>query len=134
MIRKSHMYPASGNRNVIFKLVRCFGQGSNGLCLQTWEPKYVELGHSPIELPKGHLAVYVGESEDEKQRVLVPITHLNHPLIGKLLEEAEKIYGFDHPGVITIPCGISEFQRIQKIITTTTHGFHKRLCICCFIH
>ncbi|KAK7264412.1 hypothetical protein RJT34_32021 [Clitoria ternatea] len=114
------------NRNLspmctIFKSVRCF---------PNWEPKYEQLGHGPIELPKGHLAVYVGESEDQKQRVLVKVTHLNHPLIGKLLEQAEKVYGFDHAGVITIPCGISEFQRVQKII-----AYHNRLgCISCFIH
>ncbi|RDX72676.1 Auxin-responsive protein SAUR36, partial [Mucuna pruriens] len=117
---------------VIFKLVRCFGQGSNGVCLPRWEPKYVELGQSPIEIPKGHLAVYVGESEEEKQRVLVPVTHLNHPLLGKLLEDAEKLYGFDHPGGITIPCGVSEFQRLQKIIATSATD-HRRLSICCSI-
>ena len=120
MIRKSHKNPMC----VIFKLVRCFGQGTNG---------YVQLGHIPIELlPKGHLAVHVGESEDEKQRVLVPVTHFNHPLLGKLLEDAEKVYGFDHPGVITIPCRVSEFERVQKIIATTG-GYHRRLKICCSI-
>ncbi|KAG4943281.1 hypothetical protein JHK82_047449 [Glycine max] len=80
----------------------------------------------------GHLAVYVGESEDEKQRVLVPVTYFNHPLLGKLLEDAEKVYGFDHPGVITIPCRVSEFERVQKIIATT-RGYHRCLRICCSI-
>lgn len=93
----------------------------------------MELGYGPIELPKGHLAVYVGESEDEKQRVLVPVTHFNHPLLGKLLEDAEKLYGFDHPGVITIPCGVSEFERVQKIIANTGSCYHRRLRICCSI-
>ncbi|KAL5183815.1 Auxin-responsive protein SAUR36 [Glycine soja] len=112
-MRKSDKNPMC----VIFKLVRCFGQGTNG----------------PIELlPKGHLAVYVGESEDEKQRVLVPVTYFNHPLLGKLLEDAEKVYGFDHPGVITIPCRVSEFERVQKIIATT-RGYHRCLRICCSI-
>ncbi|TKY55415.1 Auxin-responsive protein SAUR36 [Spatholobus suberectus] len=96
MIRKSHKYLANRKLNpvcVIFKLVRCFGEGTNGLCFRKWEPKYVQLGHSPIELPKGNLVVYVGKSEDEKQRVLVPVTHFNHPLLGKLLEDAEKVSG-----------------------------------------
>ncbi|CAJ1943442.1 unnamed protein product [Sphenostylis stenocarpa] len=128
MIRKSQKNPMC----VIFKLVRCFGQGTNKFCLPKLEPKYVQFGHGPIDLPKGHLTVCVGESEDEKQRVLVPVTHFNHPLIGKLLEDAEKVYGFDHPGVITIPCRVSEFQRVQNIIATTP-SYHRRLKNCCSI-
>ncbi|KAJ1379624.1 Small auxin-up RNA [Sesbania bispinosa] len=126
MIRKPHKCLALNPIYVIFKLVRCLGPGTNGLCFLNWEPKYLRLGHSPIELPKGHLAVYVRESEEEKQRVLVPVTFFNHPLLRKLLEEAEKVYGFDHPGVITIPCEISEFERIQKTIATTQGYYWKR--------
>ncbi|XP_020225134.1 auxin-induced protein 10A5-like [Cajanus cajan] len=127
------MRKCANPKYVILKLVRCFGQRTNWLCLPEWEPKYVQLGKSPIELPKGHLAVYVGESEDEKQRVLVPVTHFNHPLLGKLLEDAENVYGFDHPGVITIPCKISEFERVQKIIATTP-SYHRCLGTCASIN
>jgi len=92
------------------------------------ESKYLDQG--PIDLPKGHLAVFVGQSEDEKQRFLVPVTHFNHPLLGKLLEDAEKVYGFDHPGVITIPCTVTEFQKVQKIIATTP-SYHRPFTVCC---
>ncbi|KAK7389290.1 hypothetical protein VNO78_24158 [Psophocarpus tetragonolobus] len=127
MMRKSQKNPMC----IILKLVRCFGQGTKELCFLRWKAKYVELGHNLIEvIPKGHLAVYVGEEcEDEKQRVLVPVAYLNHPLLGKLLEDAEKVYGFDHPGGITIPCHVSEFQRVQNIIASTG-GYHNRLTIC----
>ncbi|XP_057521008.1 auxin-responsive protein SAUR36-like [Amaranthus tricolor] len=83
---------------------------------------YVRVGHDsvidskPIHIPKGHLAVHVEEPEGDTRRVLVPILFLNHPLFGKLLEEAENVYGFDHPGRITIPCPISEFENVQMRI------------------
>lgn len=88
---------------------------------------YVPLGHDdPVEqkqdrvggIPKGHLAVYVGESQDETQRYLVPVIYFNHPLFGELLKEAEKVYGFNHPGRITIPCGASEFEKVQMRIAS----------------
>ncbi|WVZ21917.1 hypothetical protein V8G54_000461 [Vigna mungo] len=85
MVKKSQ----KNSTCVVLKLVWCFRQGTNKLCLS----KYGGLANSSTDLPKGHLIVCVGESEDEKQRVLVPVTHFNHPLLGKLLEDAEKVYG-----------------------------------------
>lgn len=70
----------------------------------------------PAEVPKGYLAVYVGQKDGEFQRVLVPVIYFNHPLFGQLLREAEEVFGFDHPGAITIPCRISEFEHVQTRI------------------
>lgn len=74
------------------------------------------LDANPVHVPKGHLAVYVGERDGEIQRVLVPVLFLNHPLFEKLLKEAEEVYGFNHAGQITIPCPISEFEHVQTKI------------------
>ncbi|XP_027768939.1 auxin-responsive protein SAUR21-like [Solanum pennellii] len=53
--------------------------------------------------PKGHCAVYVGESQ--KKRFIVPISYLSQPLFQDLLTQAEEQFGFDHPmGGLTIPC------------------------------
>ncbi|GLT30684.1 hypothetical protein SLA2020_054750 [Shorea laevis] len=55
------------------------------------------------DLPKGHIAVYVGEFQ--KTRFVVPISYLNHPLFLDLLDRAEEEFGFNHPmGGLTIPC------------------------------
>ncbi|KAF4350782.1 auxin-induced protein X15-like [Cannabis sativa] len=56
-----------------------------------------------VEVPKGHLAVYVGENE--KKRFVVPVSFLSQPLFQELLTQAEEEYGYDHPmGGLTIPC------------------------------
>ncbi|XP_051134581.1 auxin-induced protein 15A-like [Andrographis paniculata] len=57
-----------------------------------------------LEVPKGHLAVYVGEN-DEKKRFVVPVSYLNHSSFQELLSQAEEEFGFYHPmGGLTIPC------------------------------
>ncbi|KAL4585230.1 hypothetical protein LXL04_009846 [Taraxacum kok-saghyz] len=54
-------------------------------------------------IPKGHLAVYVGEQE--KRRFVVPVSLLNQPSFQDLLRQAEEEFGYDHPmGGLTIPC------------------------------
>ncbi|XP_051134468.1 auxin-induced protein 15A-like [Andrographis paniculata] len=56
------------------------------------------------EVPKGHLAVYVGEY-DEKKRFVIPVSFLNHLSFQELLLQAEEEFGFHHPmGGLTIPC------------------------------
>ncbi|XP_047330119.1 auxin-induced protein X15-like [Impatiens glandulifera] len=59
-------------------------------------------------VPKGHVAVYVGESE--RKRYVVPVSYLNHPLFQDFLSKAEEEFGFDHPmGGLTIPCREEDF-------------------------
>ncbi|KAE8008656.1 hypothetical protein FH972_005148 [Carpinus fangiana] len=56
-----------------------------------------------MDVPKGHLAIYVGESQ--KKRFIVPVSFLNHSSFRQLLGKAEEEFGFDHPmGGLTIPC------------------------------
>ncbi|MCL7028998.1 hypothetical protein MKW94_002436 [Papaver nudicaule] len=58
-------------------------------------------------IPKGHLAVYVGEF---KKRFVVPVSYLNNNSFQELLSRAEEEYGFDHPmGGLTIPCDEDTF-------------------------
>ncbi|KAK6915410.1 Small auxin-up RNA [Dillenia turbinata] len=60
------------------------------------------------DVPKGHLAVYVGEIH--KKRFLIPISYLNHPLFQDLLRWTEEEFGFHHPmGGLTIPCSEEYF-------------------------
>ncbi|XVF45439.1 hypothetical protein PTKIN_Ptkin02bG0206300 [Pterospermum kingtungense] len=66
-------------------------------------------------VPKGHIAVYVGEGN--RKRFVIPISFLNHPLFRDLLNRAEEEYGFNHPmGGLTIPCSEEYFISITTIL------------------
>ncbi|KAB5541516.1 hypothetical protein DKX38_014490 [Salix brachista] len=65
-----------------------------------------------FDVPKGFLAVYVGETE--KKRYMVPVSYLNKPVFQDLLSKAEKEFGFDHPmGGLTIPCREDTFIQLK---------------------
>ncbi|MCD9646454.1 hypothetical protein HAX54_036276 [Datura stramonium] len=67
------------------------------------------------DVPKGHMAVYVGESHNNKHRFVVPISSLKHPLFQDLLRHAEEEYRFDYPtGGITIPCSETAFLSVTS--------------------
>ncbi|XP_050233791.1 auxin-responsive protein SAUR21-like [Mercurialis annua] len=65
--------------------------------------------HQSSDVPKGHLAVYVGEHQ-VMRRFIVPISYLSHPSFKDLLNRSEEEFGFDHPmGGLTIPCNEDDF-------------------------
>jgi len=67
------------------------------------------------EVPKGYLAVYVGE---KKKRFVIPIGCLNQPSFQDLLSKAEEEYGYHHPmGGLTIPCREDVFLNIMSVLT-----------------
>ncbi|XP_043715172.1 auxin-responsive protein SAUR36-like [Telopea speciosissima] len=106
----------------IFDWGRNLKRGAKGLCCGKPGSRYARLGPEQSEaksdpaVPKGHLAVYVGEKDGYPHRVLVPVIYFNHPLFAELLREAEEEYGYQHPGGITIPCRISDFESVQTRI------------------
>ncbi|XVF13316.1 hypothetical protein REPUB_Repub08aG0198400 [Reevesia pubescens] len=103
--------------------------GTKGLSNSSSDPGYIQLGEKGVKgvgVPKGHLAVYVGESEGDKRRVLLPVIYFNHPLFGELLKEAELVYGFNQLGGITLPCGISEFEKVKMRIADWDHCRRKQ--------
>ncbi|XP_074275480.1 auxin-induced protein 15A-like [Silene latifolia] len=63
-------------------------------------------------VPKGHVAVYVG---NERKRYVVPLSCLSHPAFQDLLSKAEDEFGFNHPmGGLTIPCDEKTFIHVLK--------------------
>ncbi|GER50301.1 SAUR-like auxin-responsive protein family [Striga asiatica] len=64
------------------------------------------------DVPKGHLAVYVGEFHN---RHVIPISYLKHPAFQDLLRQAEQEFGFDHPmGGLTFPCKEEAFVNLTS--------------------
>ncbi|XP_052115430.1 auxin-induced protein X10A-like [Arachis duranensis] len=67
-------------------------------------------------VPKGYLAVYVGE---KMKRFVIPISYLSLPSFQDLLSQAEEEFGYGHPmGGLTIPCKEDAFNS-----KNTTMGF-----------
>ncbi|CAL1357916.1 unnamed protein product [Linum trigynum] len=68
------------------------------------------------DVPKGFLAVYVGENQ--KKRFIVPVSYLSQPSFQDLLSMAEEEFGFDHPmGGLTIPCSEEKFTHITSCLS-----------------
>ncbi|XP_051116524.1 auxin-responsive protein SAUR36-like [Andrographis paniculata] len=83
------------------------------------------LGLNPI--PRGYVAVWVGQTAGERVRVLVPVVHLNHPWFGDLLKKSEMEFGFEHDGGIIFPCRLSEFERLQHRIAAAIQCRRRKL-------
>ncbi|KAK7349657.1 hypothetical protein VNO77_07194 [Canavalia gladiata] len=120
-----HRLGSSTWMNPMTKLLtwgRQLKRGARSLCDKTGSG-YIPVGSDPVQnrgpaVPKGHLAVYVGQEDGDFRRVLVPVFYFNHPLFSELLKEAEKEFGFEHPGGITIPCRLTEFERVKTRIAS----------------
>ena len=75
------------------------------------------------DVPKGFLAVSVGE---EMKRFVIPTKYLSHSAFAALLREAEEEFGFHQEGVLRIPCEVSVFHSILKVVEKNKEG----LCSC----
>ncbi|KAL5215346.1 hypothetical protein ABZP36_004498 [Zizania latifolia] len=81
-------------------------------------------GGESVSTPKGQVAVYVGDAAPgESLRYVVPVVYFNHPMLGELLREAKKEFGFQHPGGITIPCAKSRFELAAAVAAAGRKGF-----------
>ncbi|KAG8368153.1 hypothetical protein BUALT_Bualt15G0015400 [Buddleja alternifolia] len=67
----------------------------------------------PMDVPKGHFAVYVGEN---RSRYIVPISFLSHPEFQCLLRRAEEEFGFDQEMGLTIPCEEVVFRSLTSML------------------
>ena len=69
-------------------------------------------------VPKGYMAVYVGEAQ--KKRFVVPISYLKNYAFLSLLSQAEEEFGFDHPmGGLTIPCTEEAFIDVTSSLNSS---------------
>nr|XP_009771108.1 PREDICTED: auxin-induced protein 15A-like [Nicotiana sylvestris]XP_016492829.1 PREDICTED: auxin-induced protein 15A-like [Nicotiana tabacum] len=69
------------------------------------------------QVPKGHFAVYVGET---CRRFVVPIAYLNQPLFQDLLHWAKEEFGYNHPmGGLTIPCSEDYFISLTSLLKSS---------------
>ncbi|GAB2219848.1 hypothetical protein Droror1_Dr00007485 [Drosera rotundifolia] len=103
-IRKSSKLPQTAMIKQILR--RCSSLGKrNGYD--------VEEDGLPLDVPKGHFPVYVGEN---RTRYIVPISLLSHPEFQCLLQRAEEEFGFDHEKGLTIPCEEVVFRSLTSMV------------------
>ncbi|KAG9158034.1 hypothetical protein Leryth_000207 [Lithospermum erythrorhizon] len=81
-------------------------------------------------IPKGYVAILVGQGEKQRQRFIIPVMYMNHPLFMQLLKEAEEEYGFEHSGPINIPCHVEEFRNVQCLIDKEISYHHQNISWC----
>ncbi|CAM8913385.1 unnamed protein product [Rhodiola kirilowii] len=77
-------------------------------------------GSSSDTVPKGYISVCVGE---EMKKFHIPMDYLGHQAFGLLLREAEEEFGFQQEGVLRIPCDVSMFESILKVIEKKQNVF-----------
>ncbi|KAK4783767.1 hypothetical protein SAY86_018135 [Trapa natans] len=70
----------------------------------------------PSDVPKGHLALYVGEGDGEgRTRYVVDISVLGHPLFQLLLDHAAETFEFSTGAPLRIPCSEATFLSVLNI-------------------
>ncbi|KAK2432227.1 SAUR auxin-responsive protein family [Trifolium repens] len=75
---------------------------------------FTDVSISNVDIvPKGFLAVCVGK---ELKRFIIPMDYLKHQAFEVLLQEAEEEFGFQQEGVLKIPCQVSMFEKILKVV------------------
>ncbi|KAL5563179.1 hypothetical protein UlMin_032926 [Ulmus minor] len=71
-------------------------------------------------VPKGHVAVYVGDKSKMK-RFVIPLSHLNQPSFQVVLSQAEEKFGYDHPmGALTITCREETFLDLISLLNASS--------------
>lgn len=101
-LRKASKLPQTAVLRQIIKRCSSFGKKHG----------YDEEG-LPVDVPKGHFAVYVGEN---RSRYIVPVSWLAHPEFQSLLQRAEEEFGFNHDMGLTIPCEEVVFLSLTSMI------------------
>lgn len=74
----------------------------------------LKLRGSTNGVPAGHLPVYVG---DEMQRYVLSTTLLGSPVFVQLLNKVAEEYGYEHEGVLHIPCNVPDFEILLAAAT-----------------
>ncbi|KAE8693664.1 Auxin-responsive protein SAUR32 [Hibiscus syriacus] len=83
-----------------------------------------------MDVPKGCMDINVGSEGEQQQKFVVPVMYFNHPLFMQLPKAAEKEYGFDQKGTITISCLVQQFRDVRYLIDRDKSIHHHRHVRC----
>lgn len=68
----------------------------------------------PEDVKEGHFVVHAVDNGEPKRFVL-ELAYLEDPDFLNLLKQAEEEFGFRSEGVLAVPCGPNELQKVLKI-------------------
>ncbi|CAD5195875.1 protein SMALL AUXIN UP-REGULATED RNA 51-like [Musa acuminata AAA Group] len=121
-----------GKKSIIVKVFeRCRSLGHRRSSAAAATPKSKPWDRSKStgrqRAPEGCFTVYVGPT---KERFVVRMECVNHPLFRMLLDQAEMVYGFTSPGPLQLPCDVDVFNKIlcemdQEMMAPPTCSFAK---------
>ncbi|KAL5713678.1 hypothetical protein ACHQM5_015732 [Ranunculus cassubicifolius] len=76
----------------------------------------------PVDLPKGHVRVYVGK--DSLCKFELEANYLNHPLFENLLQLSVDEFGYSYDGALRISCEIDLFQHVMELLNSRNPTAH----------
>ncbi|KAL2250796.1 auxin-induced protein X15 [Sesamum indicum] len=77
-------------------------------------------GCSSPKTPTGTFPVYVGE---KRQRFVVPMSYLSHPLFKIMLDKAYDEFGFEQRNGLAVPCSVHAFLEVISAVECCNGGF-----------
>ncbi|KAI3782421.1 hypothetical protein L2E82_12466 [Cichorium intybus] len=66
--------------------------------------------------PTGFFTLYIGE---ERQRFVVPMGYLSHPLFKMMLEKSAEEFGFGQKNGLVVPCSVNAFQEVVSVVESS---------------
>jgi SAUR family protein len=79
----------------------------------------------PVDVPRGHTVVYVGE---ELRRYVVRVSSLDHPLFRDLLDRAREEYQFATDARLCLPCDEDIFLAVLCHVDSRHELWRLALC------
>ncbi|KDP36707.1 hypothetical protein JCGZ_07998 [Jatropha curcas] len=79
---------------------------------------------SPIDVPEGHIRVYVGKDVEFQCKLEMEANYLNHPLFEDLLRISHEEFGYSYDGALRIACDIHLFQYLIHLLKTGNPSVH----------
>ncbi|KAL2892540.1 Auxin-responsive protein SAUR40 [Bienertia sinuspersici] len=74
--------------------------------------------HEKHEARRGFVPILVGTCEEEEERFMVPLGLMKHPSIVDLLQLSANEFGYNHQGVLHIPCESHHFRGVIGSISS----------------